>query len=150
MTAAVVVNSNEVGASSDTLTLYGNAPVSSLGVPLSVKRTGAQLATSVSSATITTGTSRVGSTTFGLTNSGDQSIVLVASIANATTGSYWQVAFSSTQKPNTTLAAGGEDKGIVQVYLTQTGTATGTMTLAQEGSVPLCGTMPSIAVTATP
>jgi hypothetical protein len=147
-TAAVVVNSNEFGASTDTLTVYGYAPVSSIGVPLSVKRTGALVTASPSSFSITM-SSAIGSGSFELANSGDQAISLTASVSGST-GSSWQAYFSSTQKPDVTLAAsGGADKGVVQVYKWAAGTATGTMTFTQSGNggVPVCGSLPTVTMT---
>ena len=150
ITAAVIVNSNEVGLSSDTLTAYGYAPVSSLATPLSVSRTGAQIKASSSSLSIPRAGSAVGSTTFALTNTGDQGIILVGSVASASTSYYWQVAFSSTQKDYSKIAASSEDKGQISVYAPNQATASGTINLVQEGSVPLCGTLPTIALTSTP
>ncbi len=147
-TAAVVVYSNEFGTSSDTLTVRGYAPVSSVAVPLSVRRTGALVTASPSSFTITMSSS-IGSGSFELSNSGDQAISLTASVTGSS-GSAWQAYFSSTQKPDVTLAAsGGSDKGVVQVYRYSAGTKTGTMTFAQSGNggIPLCGTMPTVTMT---
>ncbi len=150
-TAAVIVNSNEVGKSDDTLTIYGYAPVSSIGIPLSVSRTGAQLSVSSSTLTIPRNGTSIGTNTFALLNTGDQAITVVGSISTTATWAYWQVAFSSTAKSTSKLAANGEDKGQISAYVTSAGmSATGTLNLVQEGSIPLCGTMPSIALTTTP
>jgi hypothetical protein len=53
-------------------------------------------------------------------------------------------------KPDVTLAAStGSDKGVVQVYKWAAGTATGTMTFVQSGNgtVPVCGSLPTVTMT---
>ena len=156
-TAGAGVISNDLGAESDTLTLHATAPVSSVSVPFSVKRTGAFVSVSASAMTMATNGTHAANGTFQITNTGDQSITLTATVTPNPSGSfYFGDVFQSTQKPDTTLvASGGKDTGMISVYLGGTSANNGSATLsfAQSGAngvAPLCGTLPTIAITATP